>query len=131
MTLTRPTTEQTYVAGESTATPWVEAVERLKQTDSWWLATVQPNGHPRVVPVLAVWTDGGLHFAEKAFGFPTGGSLTPTRWRFLREITAARLENGIAKRRHTMNARKGVRCDAQQNPCRSGEPSHDCQVSPL
>lgn len=66
MTGTNPTTEQPYVVEGSTATPWAEARERLVQADSWWLATVQPNGHPHVVPVLAVWADGVLHFAASA-----------------------------------------------------------------
>lgn len=31
---------------------------------TYWLATVRPDGRPHVVPVLAVWLDGALHFTS-------------------------------------------------------------------
>lgn len=43
-------------------TPWAEARRRLGQAETYWLATVRPDGRPHVVPVLAVWADGALHF---------------------------------------------------------------------
>jgi nitroimidazol reductase NimA-like FMN-containing flavoprotein (pyridoxamine 5'-phosphate oxidase superfamily) len=29
---------------------------------TYWLATVRPDGRPHLVPVLAIWVDGALHF---------------------------------------------------------------------
>ena len=50
----------------STLTPWEEARSRLEDSQFYWLATVRPDGRPHVVPVLAVWLDGALHFAAGA-----------------------------------------------------------------
>lgn len=41
--------------------PWAEARDRLAASDFYWLATVAPDGHPHVRPVLAVWVDGALY----------------------------------------------------------------------
>jgi Pyridoxamine 5'-phosphate oxidase len=38
--------------------PWADALARLSAADSYWFATVRPNGQPHVRPVLAVWVDG-------------------------------------------------------------------------
>jgi hypothetical protein len=61
----QPTAEQ--LAGASPAVPltgltWAAARERLVRGDTYLLATVRPDGRPHVVPVLAVWLDGALHF---------------------------------------------------------------------
>jgi hypothetical protein len=42
---------------------WAETLARLEPTSTYWLSTVRPEGGPHVVPVLAVWVDGALHFA--------------------------------------------------------------------
>jgi nitroimidazol reductase NimA-like FMN-containing flavoprotein (pyridoxamine 5'-phosphate oxidase superfamily) len=42
---------------------WAEARQRLEDAQFYWLATVRPDGRPHVVPVLAVWVDGALHFS--------------------------------------------------------------------
>ena len=42
---------------------WAEASRRLAEAHWYWLATVRPDGRPHVVPVLAVWLDGALHFS--------------------------------------------------------------------
>jgi nitroimidazol reductase NimA-like FMN-containing flavoprotein (pyridoxamine 5'-phosphate oxidase superfamily) len=57
-----PVAEQPYLAEDTTPTPWAEARNRLADADSYWLATVRPDGLPHLVPVLAVWVDGALHF---------------------------------------------------------------------
>ena len=57
-----PLVEQAYRAAGATTTSWTEARRRLAEADSYWLATVQPDGRPHLVPVLAVWVDGALHF---------------------------------------------------------------------
>jgi hypothetical protein len=59
----QPIIEQPYVAGASASTPWEQAQTRLVEGGTYWLATVRPDGRPHVVPVLAVWADGALHFA--------------------------------------------------------------------
>lgn len=59
MTEKEPAAEQPYLAED--ATQWAEARRRLADADSYWLATVRPDGLPHLVPVLAVWVDGALH----------------------------------------------------------------------
>src|SRR5215208_98045 len=57
-----PTTEQLYLTQDATPAPWAEARVRLADADPYWLATVRPEGLPHLVPILAVWVDGALHF---------------------------------------------------------------------
>jgi pimeloyl-ACP methyl ester carboxylesterase len=45
------------------ATAWSEAAWRLASADGYWLASARADGRPHLVPVLAVWVDGALHFA--------------------------------------------------------------------
>jgi nitroimidazol reductase NimA-like FMN-containing flavoprotein (pyridoxamine 5'-phosphate oxidase superfamily) len=59
MTWDRP--EQSSDATAS-ATPWEVARDRLAEADTYWLSTVDPEGRPHAVPVLAVWTEDALHF---------------------------------------------------------------------
>ena len=48
-------------------TAWSMARGALEaSTATYWLATVRPNGTPHVMPVLAVWVEGGLFFAAGA-----------------------------------------------------------------
>jgi nitroimidazol reductase NimA-like FMN-containing flavoprotein (pyridoxamine 5'-phosphate oxidase superfamily) len=47
---------------DATLVPWPEAGRGLAKADTYWVATVLPDGRPHVVPVLAVWVDGVLHF---------------------------------------------------------------------
>ena len=57
-------TEPLLGDGDGTTT-WEFARERLanpeKQRTSW-LATVRPDGRPHLMPVIAFWIDGALHF---------------------------------------------------------------------
>jgi nitroimidazol reductase NimA-like FMN-containing flavoprotein (pyridoxamine 5'-phosphate oxidase superfamily) len=57
-----PATEQLYLTQDATPAPWAEARGRLVDADLYWLATVRPDGLPHLVPILAVWVDGALHF---------------------------------------------------------------------
>jgi nitroimidazol reductase NimA-like FMN-containing flavoprotein (pyridoxamine 5'-phosphate oxidase superfamily) len=41
---------------------WNDVQARLDEAQFYWLATVRPDGRPHVMPVLAVWLDGALHF---------------------------------------------------------------------
>lgn len=47
--------------------PWTWASERLLHSHDYWLATIRPDGRPHVMPVWAVWADGGL-WASSALG---------------------------------------------------------------
>lgn len=47
-----------FSSDDATPTPWAEARERLEKAEVYWLATVRPDGRPRVTPVVAVWQDG-------------------------------------------------------------------------
>lgn len=62
MSGTRPVTEETIRAQDRQTVPWDEAAKRLAEAGTFWLATVRPNGHPHVRPILAVWVDNALHF---------------------------------------------------------------------
>jgi hypothetical protein len=45
-------------------TPWERARSLLEGSPAtYWLATVRPDGAPHVMPLLAVWVDGGLFFS--------------------------------------------------------------------
>lgn len=43
--------------------PWSWALERLRESHNFWLATVWPDGRPHLSPVWAVWDEGGLWFS--------------------------------------------------------------------
>jgi hypothetical protein len=60
-----PTAAQPFNAGEPRPLPpWPDARRRLAEAGTYWLATARPDGRPHVVPVLAVWLDGALHFSS-------------------------------------------------------------------
>ena len=48
---------------ESTPTPWAQAIEQLRASDTYWLSTVRPDGRPHVTPLIAVWHAEALWFA--------------------------------------------------------------------
>jgi Pyridoxamine 5'-phosphate oxidase len=55
------------MAGATTPTPWARARGHLEAAaPTYWLATVRPDGTPHVMPLLAVWVDGGLFFSAGA-----------------------------------------------------------------
>jgi nitroimidazol reductase NimA-like FMN-containing flavoprotein (pyridoxamine 5'-phosphate oxidase superfamily) len=48
-------------------TPWTTARGILESVPAtYWLATTRANGTPHVMPILAVWADGGLFFSAGA-----------------------------------------------------------------
>ena len=57
-----PASEQLYLTQDATPASWAEARGRLADADLYWLATVRSDGLPHLVPILAVWVDGALHF---------------------------------------------------------------------
>jgi len=59
-----PERQQALVHGQDGTTPWSVARERLanpEQPRTSWLATVQPDGRPHLMPVIAFWVEGALH----------------------------------------------------------------------
>lgn len=52
-------------AGQGTGLlPWSWAVERLKRSHDYWVATIRPDGGPHVMPVWGVWMDDALWFSS-------------------------------------------------------------------
>jgi hypothetical protein len=49
-----PAAEQPYLVEDTTPTPWAEVRERL--ADTYWLATVRPDGLPHLAPLLGIKT---------------------------------------------------------------------------
>jgi Pyridoxamine 5'-phosphate oxidase len=48
-------------------TAWATALSTLEgERSTYWVATVRPGGAPHVMPVLAVWVDGGLFLSAGA-----------------------------------------------------------------
>jgi nitroimidazol reductase NimA-like FMN-containing flavoprotein (pyridoxamine 5'-phosphate oxidase superfamily) len=45
---------------------WDEATSRLRDSKTYWVATIRPEGTPHVMPVLGVWVDGAFHFCAGA-----------------------------------------------------------------
>lgn len=69
--MTEPVASRPYLpgygvrpAGHGTGLlPWSWAVDRLRDSHDFWLATAWPDGRPHLMPVWAVWDDGGLWFS--------------------------------------------------------------------
>lgn len=60
-----PDTETPLVEGQGGTTPWTVALERLENPgpgQNHWLATIQPDGRPHLMPIIAFWIDGAFHF---------------------------------------------------------------------
>jgi len=57
-----PVAAEPLLADDATPTSWAVARGQLERGDTYWLGTVRPDGRPHVMPVLAVWLDGALHF---------------------------------------------------------------------
>jgi pyridoxamine 5'-phosphate oxidase-like protein len=48
---------------DATPTPWPVGLEHVVNADTFWLATVRPDGRPHVTPLIAVWHGDALWFA--------------------------------------------------------------------
>jgi hypothetical protein len=59
MRWTRP---EQFRSEDVTPTPWAQAQSGLERAGTYCLATLNPDGRPHVVPVLAVVVDGVVHF---------------------------------------------------------------------
>jgi hypothetical protein len=44
--------------------PWSWALERLRSSHDYWLATARPDGRPHLMPVWAVWHEDALWFSS-------------------------------------------------------------------
>jgi general stress protein 26 len=51
-----------YSSAGATPATWPEAESLLTEAELFWISTVRPDGRPHVTPLIAVWTDGALHF---------------------------------------------------------------------
>ena len=45
------------------ATGWDETLRALEQAELFWVTTVRSDGRPHTTPLVAVWSDGALHFS--------------------------------------------------------------------
>jgi general stress protein 26 len=45
------------------ATAWDDTLRALEQAELFWVTTVRSDGRPHTTPLVAVWSDGALHFA--------------------------------------------------------------------
>jgi hypothetical protein len=64
-TTNAPRTEEPLVEGQTEVMPWATALKRLEHpapAQNHWLATVQPDGRPHLMPIIAYWIDGAFHF---------------------------------------------------------------------
>jgi Pyridoxamine 5'-phosphate oxidase len=60
-----PKTAEALVDDKPGTTSWDDARERLADPEPGchnWLATVRPDGQPHLMPVIAFWMEGALHF---------------------------------------------------------------------
>lgn len=70
--------------GDDRTTAWKEARDRLADPgpndySHSWLATVRENGRPHLMPIIAFWIDGGLHFIVGE-GTRKGRNLAANAW---------------------------------------------------
>jgi uncharacterized pyridoxamine 5'-phosphate oxidase family protein len=51
-----------YSSPEATAFSWSNTQRELEKAELFWLTTVREDGRPHVTPLVAVWSNGALHF---------------------------------------------------------------------
>jgi hypothetical protein len=56
--------ESVATNGEGAVTPWEEGQKQLAEAGDYWLTTINPNGHPHVMPLFGVWSEGHLYFTS-------------------------------------------------------------------
>lgn len=66
MAITTPIAEEVIRPGDTRTIPWNEAAKRMADAGTFWIATIRPDGHPHVRPILAVWVDDALHFVSSS-----------------------------------------------------------------
>ena len=50
-------------AGKKGLLPWSWALQRLKRSHNYWVATTRPDGRPHLMPVWGVWSDELFYFS--------------------------------------------------------------------
>ena len=45
------------------ATGWDQTLQALEQAELFWVTTVRSDGRPHTTPLVAVWSEGALHFS--------------------------------------------------------------------
>jgi hypothetical protein len=48
--------------GEDGLLPWSWAIERLRESRNYWIASTCPDGRPHAMPVWGAWVDGAVVF---------------------------------------------------------------------
>ena len=54
--------DRRYSDEDAAATGWDETRRVLETAELFWISTVRADGRPHVTPVVAVWSDGAIHF---------------------------------------------------------------------
>lgn len=49
--------------GKKGLLPWTWALQRLKKSHNYWVATTRPDGRPHVMLVWGLWSDGVFYFS--------------------------------------------------------------------
>ncbi len=49
---------------EKTIADWADAQAQFRQATKYWLATINPNGKPHVMPIVSVWEDDCVYFTS-------------------------------------------------------------------
>ncbi len=62
MTTPVTTLDQRFSEPDAVATGWDETREALETAQLFWITTVRADGRPHVTPLVAVWSDGAIHF---------------------------------------------------------------------
>jgi nitroimidazol reductase NimA-like FMN-containing flavoprotein (pyridoxamine 5'-phosphate oxidase superfamily) len=62
--VTTPVTslDQRFSDPDAAATGWDQTRQALEQAELFWVTTVRADGRPHMTPLVAVWSDGALHF---------------------------------------------------------------------
>jgi hypothetical protein len=51
-----------YSDSKASAMTWADTERALESAELFWLSTVRTDGRPHVTPLVAVWSNGALHF---------------------------------------------------------------------
>jgi nitroimidazol reductase NimA-like FMN-containing flavoprotein (pyridoxamine 5'-phosphate oxidase superfamily) len=56
------TLDPRYSDPDAVAAGWDETRRALETAELFWISTVRADGRPHVTPLVAVWSDGAIHF---------------------------------------------------------------------
>ena len=63
MTEPHTTLDRRFSDADATATGWQAAAAALQAAEICWLSSVRGDGRPHVTPLVAVWSEGRMHFS--------------------------------------------------------------------